>query len=676
MRHFLLLAVLFVPVLLFSQNDAKSPIRFGKVTPEDFEIQSPLIDSNANAVIISDVGYTGFEADAHKKKFFLEFKRERRVKILNPNGFDVATMIIPLYTSGENTEKLDKLKAYTYNLENGKVVKTAMESSSVFTENATKKVVLKKFTLPALKPGCIIEISYTVVSDFLFHLQPWTFQSEHPSLWSEYNAEIPSFFTYLPLSQGYQPFFVNSQKSSAVKYTFRDEASFEPGIRGGRTAAESWDMSGDLHKFRWVMKDIPPLKEESYTTTLDNHIAKLEFQMMSIQYPNTVPKNVMSDWKKVGEELMDDEKFGRTYTRANNWLDNQMDAIIGSSTSKLEVARKIYNYVRDNFTATRNGYMSNEQNLKEIFSKRSGNVGEINLLLTAMLRHEHIKADPVILSTRSNGVIHPVYPLMDRFNYLVCAATIDSVTHYLDATQPLLAFGKLPVRCFNGGAWMITYDPVELTIDPNNLRESKMTTFFFINDDKGKFTGSASSDLGYYESLGIKQNAKKSGKETLINSVQKSYPDDILVKNVVFDSLSSTDAPLKLSYDLQLNMDEDIIYINPLFTEVIKKNPFSTSTRAYPIEMPYTIDKHVVVNMEVPTGYVIDEIPKSARVKLNDDEGMFEYIVGVNGNNIQLRCRLQINRAVFEKEDYETLQNFYSYVIKKEAEQIVFKKAR
>jgi len=263
MRCFFLITIFLVPFFAFSQNEAKSPIKFGKIATEDFNVESPLIDSNANAVIISDVGVTTFEADAHKKKFFLQFKRERRVKILNSNGFDVATMIIPLYTSGDNTEKLDKLKAYTYNLENGKVVKTSLESSSIFTENATKKVVLKKFTLPALKPGCIIEISYTVTSDFLFNLQPWTFQTEYPSLWSEYNAEIPSFFTYLPLSQGYQPFFINSQKSSAVKYTFREEASFEPGIRGGRTPAESWEMAGYLNKYRWVIKVIPAFKKKN-----------------------------------------------------------------------------------------------------------------------------------------------------------------------------------------------------------------------------------------------------------------------------------------------------------------------------------------------------------------------------------------------------------------------------
>src|SRR5207253_9793998 len=113
-------------------------------------------------------------------------------------------------------------------------------------------IVLKKFTLPALKEGCIIEMSYTVISDFLFHLQPWTFQNVNPCLWSEYNADIPSFFTYIPLSQGYQTYFVNTQSSTEVKYTFRDEATVQPGLNGGRIPGENWEIKGELNRHRWV----------------------------------------------------------------------------------------------------------------------------------------------------------------------------------------------------------------------------------------------------------------------------------------------------------------------------------------------------------------------------------------------------------------------------------------
>jgi uncharacterized protein YfkK (UPF0435 family) len=61
---------------------------------------------------------------------------------------------------------------------------------------------------------------------------------------------------------------------------------------------------------------------------------------------------------------------------------------------------------------------------------------------------------------------------------------------------------------------------------------------------------------------------------------------------------------------------------------------------------------------------------------LNEDEGMFEYLVSNNGENIQMRCKLVIKKAKFLNEDYQTLREFYAFIVKKEAEQIVFKKIK
>ncbi len=59
---------------------------------------------------------------------------------------------------------------------------------------------------------------------------------------------------------------------------------------------------------------------------------------------------------------------------------------------------------------------------------------------------------------------------------------------------------------------------------------------------------------------------------------------------------------------------------------------------------------------------------------MNCDDGTFEYLIGVQGGTIQLRCRLKLNKANFAPEDYSTLRDFYALVVKKEAESIVLKK--
>ncbi len=39
-----------------------------------------------------------------------------------------------------------------------------------------------------------------------------------------------------------------------------------------------------------------------------------------------------------------------------------------------------------------------------------------------------------------------------------------------------------------------------------------------------------------------------------------------------------------------------------------------------------------------------------------------------------MRSRVQLKKATFTNEDYQPLREFYTYVVKKQAEQIVFKK--
>ena len=80
--------------------------------------------------------------------------------------------------------------------------------------------------------------------------------------------------------------------------------------------------------------------------------------------------------------------------------------------------------------------------------------------------------------------------------------------------------------------------------------------------------------------------------------------------------------------------------------------------------------------MEIPKGYVVEELPKSVRYFLNETEGVFEYLVVKRENKIQLRSTTHIKKANFPQEDYDTLREFFAFVIQKQSEQIVFKKSR
>jgi acyl carrier protein len=169
---------------------------------------------------------------------------------------------------------------------------------------------------------------------------------------------------------------------------------------------------------------------------------------------------------------------------------------------------------------------------------------------------------------------------------------------------------------------------------------------------------------------------KEKGKEELLKNIKKEMGEEMKFSGLEIDSLDRYDEVLGIKYDFEMKSDqEDIIYFNPMLGEGYKENLFKAATREYPVEMPYTMDETYNLQMDIPQGYVVDELPKSMMLKLNEDnEGFFEYRISQSANSISFRSRIRIGRANFLPDEYEMLREFFNYVVKKQAEQIVFKK--
>jgi len=302
-------------------------------------------------------------------------------------------------------------------------------------------------------------------------------------------------------------------------------------------------------------------------------------------------------------------------------------------------------------------------------------------LLTAILNHENIPSSPIILSTRHNGRANEIYPLISRFNYVICKADIDGAQYFLDASQPRLGFGYLPEYCYNGSARIIGKEvrpPVYFEAD--SLKEQKLTSVFIVNDEKqqGTITGSLKSDMGYFESYELRENLGKKTEKEFFKEIKSPYSADLDIENGAIDSLKQPDYPVSMRYDFTLKnlFADDIVYFNPMMSEGYKENPFKAAERTYPVEMPYTTDETYILNMEIPNGYTVDELPKSVKVAFNETEGFFEYIIAKDDNNVQLRSRVKLKRANFSPDDYGTLRDFFAFIVKKQSEQIVFKKKK
>jgi hypothetical protein len=667
MKHWLTLTCLFLLPGMKSFEQPVSTARFGKITPEDFQDNVYSIDSNAAAVVIADIGSSEIEANP-RGGYTLRFSTYRRAHVLHRAGYDIGDVQISLYTDGKATEELLSLKASTYNLENGKVVETKLDvKNALFTDRINRNNVVRRFTLPGLKEGSIIEYQYTITSDFLFNLQPWEFQGDYPHLWSEYSVAIPEFYYYVTLWQGYQSFFVKEQKEKVNNFSHTED--------GGTGPSMKTNFRASVTEYRWVMKDVPALREENYTSTLRNHIARIEFQLAEVR-PPFPPKNIMGTWTEACDQLLKDENFGGSLSRDNPWLNDVMKTILDSTRNDNRKAEKIYAYVRDHLTCTNRNARMLDQPLKNVLKNGRGNVAEINLLLVAMLRKAGLDADPVLLSTRGHGYTYEMYPLLDRFNYVIAQLALRDQVVYLDASETALGFGKLDYDCYNGHARVVNPEATAIEFNPDSLVEKSMTSVYVVSNERGEPQGNILLSPGYYESLRLRDKIREKGKQALINDFRKTQGIGLEVSEVSVDSLDKNDDPLSIRLDFGWKQEPgNLVYLDPMFGAGIRENPFKAKERFYPVEMPYTIDQTYLLQMEIPPGYTIEELPQQAIIKLNENgDGLFEYRINEANGILSLRSRLRIKRSYFLPEEYRTLREFFDLVVKKHNEQVVFRK--
>ena len=656
---------IIISATAFSQKK-ELKVKFGDIKPEDFRPTVYSIDSSAEAVYLFDIGSAHHEGNSNGW-FSVIFKVHERIRLLKKNSFDhLATIKIPLYIKAQEKEKLEDLQAATYNLEDGKVVQVKVDKNSIFRDKDGDYEVVK-FTFPNLKEGSIIEYTFTTVSPFYNHIPTWTFQGDYPELWSQFSIEEPQFFDFAILKQGYL--------EPQIDTTILSAGNFNVVQTNGTEASQIYNIRSNTVKRTWAFKDVPALKEESYITNMDNYVQRLEFQFSAIRFPNEMPKTFMTTWYQTADQLMKDADFGLDLGKDNGWLKDDVKQAVNGETDVLKKAKNIYRFIKDNYTCTDHSAVYLSQSLKKTEQLKKGNVSDINMFLIAMLRNAGFEADPVLLSTRDHGKTYDMYPILSKFNYVLARAKVSDKFYLLDASQPNLGFGHLKENCFNGDARIISADPFIIDLSADSLKETEVTSLFLANDSTGKISGTYKCVMGNMQSEGMREKMKKSKEDEYFGNIKKGFSFDANFSHTIIDSLTQPEMPVSVGYDVDFKFDDDLVYFDPLmFADVPKENPFKSAQRNFPVEMPYCIDRTYVMSMEVPQGYKVDELPKPARVSLNGGEGSFEYLIQQSGDNIQLRCRTKLNKANFEPEDYETLRNFFAFIVEKESEQIVFKK--
>lgn len=642
-------------------------IQFGKVSLSDFDIKSSIVDTSTPAVVISDIGVSEFEGNSNGN-FTLVFKHHKRIFIRNRKGFDAATVFISLY-NGENTastEKLDDFEAYTYNVENGKIGETKAKKDAVIQEKINRERVLRKFTFPNVKEGCIVEFSYKIKSPFYSRLRAWDFQSAYPTLWSEYKVIIPPVFDYISSSFGYLNYAVNALSYLPKTYTIRDPISK---IEGNSIIT----IAGEALMNVWAVKDAPAFESEAFVYSNLNHIKRIQFQLKGINYSATSSEKIIKPWNETAQALMKDKDFGAQVNEENNWLND----IIGTlnKPNESEVVSNIYEYVRDKFSCTDYDSKWLSQSLKKTYETKIGTAADLNMLMVAMFRKAGLQSAPVIVSTRENGFVNQNYALPSQYNYTLCRVKVNDQYLMLDASHKKMGLGDIPLFCYNGTARVIDDNGAPLSLAPDFVQENKRIIMKVTNDAKDiKITLSVL--YGKIESFQLRNKISTTSAEEVVKNMLSKMPGECELQKFSFDSITQFEKSLQLQLELKYKLDAeaDILYLNPILLTEWIKNPFSSTDRHYPIELPYKFKEEYQVEIDVPLGFKVDEVPQTTKLHVNENDIKLEYNAKNDNQRVIISSLLSLSKVLFQKSEYNALRIFFMNMVKKYGEQIVFKR--
>jgi Domain of Unknown Function with PDB structure (DUF3857) len=649
---FLLLFCLF-SFNIFAQKPA--PIEFGKISMEDLKMKSYSKDTSAEAVVLCDYGENFYSFAGNNPEII--HRRHVRIKILKKSGFGRATVKIGFHSSNDNgNERVNNIKAVTYNLENGNQVNYALDEASIFEDKANKTYYYKTFTLPQIREGSVIEYSYDIESGQWYTLRTWDFQKSIPVVWSEFRAVIPQYFDFNITLQSTIPLSVNENEQGEDNF-----------MRGS--------IRDKYLKYRFVMKDIPSIKEEPYLTTIENFRSKLSFELAATYFPDQAKRDYSQSWESLNQTLLMHDNFGKQIKKFDQ-SDDIAKLLKSQYKDTLSLAKAAFKYIQSTMKWNGDEWTFTSANLNKVYEKRTGNSAEINLMLIRLLRDCGIDANPVILSTRDNGKVSDLV-LLDRFNYTIAHIILANKDVLLDATNSYTTFGMLPIRCMNERGRLITRKNsrwIPIKSEPI-YRKITMKTMAIGTDQSIKGI-SKTSYLGH-SAVEFRTAIISKGKEGYVSDYKNVRPNQTLESVQIFnlDSLeNAAELEVKTTFNEAYTMAGNRIYFSPMLGEGEEKNPFKALDRKYPVDFGVPQEEIYLATFSIPEGYIVEDMPKPDNISLPNDGGKFTFLCMDENGFLKITSKITLKKAVYSEGEYSTLREFYNRIVGKHAEQVVFKK--
>ncbi|HVV56292.1 MAG TPA: DUF3857 domain-containing protein [Mucilaginibacter sp.] len=625
--------------LLLAFIDTHAQVRgFGYIDTADLKLSSCEFEKDANAEVLFDRARVYFSMDGT-----LTLERHRRVKIFNEKGKEYGNVRVE-YDNMYGVDHILNVEAQTINLENGKIVITKIDPKQFYFEHTDKNKDALILSFPDVKPGSVVEYRYTLMRNMVSNFPAWYFQSDIPTRYSEFDALFNERLRFKAFTWMNQPF-----------------------------SRDTLTDGGHL----WVAENLPSLKEESYMRAAGDARQSVALLLTSVDDYNGKTIQLNDTWAKTGEILANEKDYFKQLDQRLSGEDTLIRNALALQ-SQDEKINYIFNAVKS--TIGWNGFQNwgSKDGIKNAWKKRTGNSAEVNAIVYHLLRRSGVKAYPMLVSTRENGLLRPNFVDIFQINDLVTYVPVDSTHYYvLDATDKYNTYNQIPFDFLNSYGLYLDKDNNKYEMVYIETRAPAKEVIIVNADINPDATMKGTADITssqYNRTASVelyKTQSDDKFKQYLAGDDNSIKISDLKLKNIGVDTL-----PLEQKFDFtyELNNSGNYIYFTPNIFTPLHNNPFLSEVRNSPIDFGYTDDHIIVGKYTIPSGYAIESLPKDANIVMADKSVRFRRLLEMQDRTISLHYEMDIKRSRFLKSEYPDLHAFFKKMYEMLNEQIVLKK--
>ena len=630
----LVVGLLFYAAPLLAQE-------WGDVSEEILGMTGIPEDSEADAVILFDKGTIAITL-----RFQLVIQRHTRIKILTERGLKYGDVSIYLGSDDE----IDELRAQTI-LPNGK--KVTLSKRDIFTKKR-RSGSEKVFAIPGVEVGAVIEYAYEITSRRLTFLAPWQFQHEVFTRLSELILIIPEGFDY-------RAFASNAYVPDPHREAFQ--------------IADPQMGTSFVGRFVWRAENLPALKREPYITTLKDYWATLFFQIVS--YRN--PKDIMSDpvifiktWDDLAEIL---QKSYNPSIKKTRTLERRTLALVAEMQDDRTRAEAIYGYVRDSIETSAPSGSRKRPN--DLLKRKKGSSLEKNLLLIAMLKAAGLEASPLRISTRINGRLQENWPQLQQLNYTIAHLSIGDEIYFLDTNDSQCPFVLLPPRLLSGKGFLIGEEEgkiVEIPM-PKDASTSRANTQAKLTEN-GDLICQTTLQFEGYRGISERKDLDEEKPGKYVKDILENRFGDVTIDTFQIARDKDVDMPLEVKIDYRVQnyaqVAGDMVYCPSSLIHQRQSNPFKNEKRLFPVEFNYGFVSEEIVDLTLPEGFEVVEIPEVQKVISLGVR--FQSDCRADSNRVRLQRTFSVNRVYYTPAQYSRLRNAYAKIVSADQGQIVLRR--